>query len=89
MPDKFLLPEDTLLLASFKITPLQIILLTPELGSAVLILGRELRGAVMAARSLTQAGRNQASTKTKTLQLFCSSAHQAAHSACTEVNLQS
>lgn len=63
MPDKFLLLEDVLLLASFKITPLQIIILTPEVGSAVLTAKRELRETAMTARSLTQAGRNQASTK--------------------------
>lgn len=63
MPDKYLLLEDTLLLASFKITPLQIIILTLEVGSAVLTSERGLRETVMTARRLTQAGRNQANTK--------------------------
>lgn len=42
------------------------ILLTPEAGAAVLTPARELKGAVMTARSPAQAGRNQAGTKTTT-----------------------
>lgn len=63
MPDKFLLLEDALLSASFKIAPLQIIILTLAMGSAVLTSEKAFREFVMTARSHTGAGRNQASTK--------------------------
>lgn len=52
-----------LLAASFKITPLQMILLTLEAGAAVLTSARELKETVMTAQSPALAGRNQVGTK--------------------------
>lgn len=64
------------------------ILLTPEAGAAVLTPARELKGAVMTARSPAQAGRNQAGTKTTTTGTalpLATFSHQAASSGGAEV----